>query len=119
MKLINDVRTRADNSRAGDKDASTRVLKIANKHLVPVKESDDLLAAVKHERRVELAMEYNRLYDLKRWNCYVETMNAFSAQPYSNRRGAAFRKGVNEFFPIPQSEIDRTGGSIKQNFGYN
>ena len=46
-------------------------------------------------------------------------MNAFSAQPYSNGRGAAFRKGVNEFFPIPQSEIDRTGGSIKQNFGYN
>lgn len=119
VKLINDVRTRADNSRAGDKDASTRVLKIANKHLVPVKESDDLLAAVKHERRVELAMEYNRLYDLKRWNCYVETMNAFSAQPYSNGRGAAFRKGVNELFPIPQSEIDRTGGSIKQNFGYN
>ena len=77
------------------------------------------MAAVKHERRVELAMEYNRLYDLKRWNCYTETMNAFAVQPYANGRGAAFRKGVNEVFPIPQSEIDRTGGSIKQNNGYN
>ena len=119
VKYINDVRTRADNSRNGDKDAVSRVRKIANKHLVPVKESDDLLAAVKHERRVELAMEYNRLYDLKRWNCYTETMNAFAVQPYANGRGAAFRKGVNEVFPIPQSEIDRTGGSIKQNNGYN
>ncbi|MEE0317440.1 MAG: RagB/SusD family nutrient uptake outer membrane protein [Bacteroidales bacterium] len=119
VKYINDVRTRADNSRNGDKDAVSRVRKIANKHLVPVKVSDDLLAAVKHERRVELAMEYNRLYDLKRWNCYTETMNAFAVQPYANGRGAAFRKGVNEVFPIPQSEIDRTGGSIKQNNGYN
>lgn len=119
VKYINDVRTRADNSRAGDSDAVSRVRKISSIHLTPVKVSDDLLAAVKHERRVELAMEYNRLYDLKRWNCYVETMNAFSAEPYANGRGAAFRKGVNELFPIPQSEIDRTGGSIKQNPGYN
>ena len=119
MKCINDIRTRANNSRNGDSDAVSRVRKISSKALVPVKESDDLLAAVKHERRVELAMEYNRLYDLKRWNCYVETMNEFATKSYSNGRGASFRKGVNEVFPIPQSEIDRTGGSIKQNPGYN
>jgi len=119
VKCINDVRTRANNSRNGDADAVSRIRKISGKALVAVKESDDLLAAVKHERRVELAMEYNRLYDLKRWNCYVETMNEFAAKPYSNGRGAAFRKGINEVFPIPQREIDRTGGSIRQNPGYN
>ena len=116
---INQVRTRANNSRTKDAEAVSRVRVIANKALPMVKESDDLLKAVMHERRVELAMEYNRLYDLKRWNCYVETMNAFAEKEYSNGRGAAFRKGVNELFPIPQVEIDRTGGSIKQNPGYN
>lgn len=119
VEYINMVRSRADASRNGDAEAVSRVRAIADKPLKMVTESDDLLAAVKHERRVELAMEYNRLYDLKRWNCYVETMNAFAEFDYSNGRGAAFRKGVNEVFPVPQTEIDRTGGSIKQNPGYN
>lgn len=119
VECINAVRDRANKSRSGDAEAVSRVRAISDTPLRMVNESDDLLAAVKHERRVELAMEYNRLYDLKRWNCYIETMNAFAEFEYSNGRGAAFRKGVNEVFPIPQSEIDRTGGSIKQNPGYN
>ncbi len=118
VNCINQIRTRAENSRTDDKEAVSRKLKIANKPLRMVTESDNLLDAIKHERRVELAMEYNRLYDLKRWNCYIETMNAFATQPYSNGRGANFRKGVNELFPIPQTEIDRTEGSITQNPGY-
>jgi hypothetical protein len=116
---INMVRDRANNSRSGDAEATSRVLIIPNIKLKHVTVNDDLLAAVKHERRVELAEEYNRFYDLKRWNCYIETMNAFSSLPESNGRGAAFKKGINEIFPIPQVEIDRSGGSIKQNPGYN
>jgi len=119
VKYINMVRDRANDSRSGDIEATSRVLIIPNIKLKPVTINDDLLAAVKHERRVELAMEYNRLYDLKRWNCYVETMNTFSTYSYAKGRGAAFKKGINELFPIPQVEIDRSGGSIKQNPGYN
>lgn len=118
VEYINMVRTRANNSRAGDAEAKKRVRAIAAADIPMVSEGDDLLAAVKHERRVELAMEYNRLYDLKRWNSYIDVMNAFAAYPYSNGRGASFKKGVNEVFPVPQVEIDRTGGSIKQNPGY-
>lgn len=118
VDCINQVRHRANASRMGDIEATSRVLSIPSQNLRDVTTSDDLLAAVKHERRVELAMEFNRLYDLKRWNCYVETMNNFSTYPYAKGRGAGFRKGINELFPIPQSEIDRTGGSIKQNPGY-
>ncbi|MCD8042682.1 MAG: RagB/SusD family nutrient uptake outer membrane protein [Tannerellaceae bacterium] len=116
---INEVRERANNSRQEDAEAISRGITIPNVPLKPVTVSDDLFEAIKHERRVELAMEYNRLYDLKRWNIYIETMNAFSSLPYSNGRGAAFQKGVNELFPIPQVEIDRSQGSIKQNPGYN
>lgn len=118
VKCINAVRQRANDSRGEDAEAVSRVLTIPDKDLKMVTVNDDLLEAVKHERRVELAMEYNRLYDLKRWNCYIETMNAFANYPYAKGRGAAFKKGVNELFPIPQSEIDRSGGSIKQNPGY-
>ena len=71
VKYINMVRDRANDSRSGDIEATSRVLIIPNIKLKPVTVNDDLLTAVKHERRVELAMEYNRLYDLKRWNCYV------------------------------------------------
>lgn len=110
VDCINQVRTRANKSVAVDAEAISRVLVIENKDLPMVKTSDDLLAAVKHERRVELAMEYNRFYDLKRWGEYVSRMAEY--------RGGSFQIGKSENFPIPQVEIDRTNGSIKQNQGY-
>lgn len=110
VEYINAVRERANASRGGDVEAVERVLIIPNIQLKPVKKSDDLLAAVKHERRVELAMEQHRFYDLKRWNEYVDRMMEY--------RPGSFQKGRNELFPIPQVEIDRTEGSIKQNPGY-
>lgn len=115
---INVVRHRASNSSRTDAEAVSRVLVIPNTPLPDVKSSDDLVKAIKHERRVEFAMEYQRLYDLQRWNSYIETMNIFATTPKSNGRGANFKKGVNELFPIPQVEIDRSGGSTKQNPGY-
>ena len=74
--------------------------------------------AVKHERRVELEMEYQRLYDLKKWNTYVETMNKYAVKSFSKGKAAAFKKGTSELFPISQAEIDRSGGSTTQNPGY-
>ncbi|CAL1519531.1 RagB/SusD family nutrient uptake outer membrane protein [Chitinophaga sp. MM2321] len=118
---INEVRTRAQNSSHIDQEATKRVRVIAATPLVPVKASDDLRAAVRHERRTELGGEYGRLFDLLRWNNYVSTMKAYSAKPYSNGKGNSFvppASGNKYLFPIPQSEIDRSGGSIKQNPGY-
>jgi starch-binding outer membrane protein, SusD/RagB family len=48
----------------------------------------------------------------------VQTMKSYSAKPLSNGKGANFTAGKNEVFPIPQVEIDRSGGSIKQNANY-
>ena len=42
-----------------------------------VKASDDLRAAVRHERRIELAGEGLRFYDLIRWGTFVSTMQKF------------------------------------------
>ena len=115
---INLVRRRASTSRRTDIEAISRVRVIENIPLPDVKVSDDLFKAIRHERRTEFAMEYQRLYDLQRWNLYIETMNTYSSFPLSNGKGAAFKKGVNELFPIPQAEIDRSGGSTVQNTGY-
>lgn len=115
---INMVRRRASGSSRTDVEAISRVRTIENIPLNDVQASDDLRKAVRHERRVEFGMEYQRLFDLQRWNAYVETMNSYAGKPNSNGKGAAFKKGVNELFPIPQAEIDRSGGSTVQNPGY-
>ena len=82
-----------------------------------VKESDDLLEAIKHERRVELALEGLRLYDLIRWGDYATTMQAY----YQNDGFAD--KGISATenswpFPIPQTEIDASNGVLVQNSNY-
>ncbi|MCO5936670.1 RagB/SusD family nutrient uptake outer membrane protein [Mucilaginibacter sp. RB4R14] len=115
---INMIRQRASNSTRTDAEAVSRVRTIANTPLPDVTVGADLRVAVRHERRIEFAMEYQRLFDLQRWNNYIETMNNYAGKPGSNGKGAAFKKGINELFPIPQAEIDRSGGSIVQNPGY-
>lgn len=118
---INLVRSRATTSAHTDVEATSRVRVIPATPLPPVTAASDLHAAVRHERRVELGGEYGRLFDLLRWNTYVSTMKDFSTKPYSNGKGNSFKapaSGNKYLFPIPQLEIDRSGGSIKQNPGY-
>ncbi|HTI09761.1 MAG TPA: RagB/SusD family nutrient uptake outer membrane protein [Puia sp.] len=117
---INMVRHRANTSSHTDAEAVSRVRTIPNNPLPDVAASDDLRTAVRHERRTELGMEYLRLYDLIRWGTYVSTMHDFATKPYANGRGAAFKAPAagRYLFPIPQTEIDLSGGSITQNPGY-
>lgn len=115
---INMVRERASKSTKKDVEAVSRKLNVASKDLPKVTAADDLRKAVRHERRVELAMEYHRLYDLIRWNSLVTTMKEYSQKPSSNGKGGNYTAGKNEIFPIPQVEIDRSGGSIVQNPNY-
>jgi hypothetical protein len=117
---INMVRHRASTSSHIDVEAVSRVRTIPNIPLPDVSAASDLRSALRHERRTELGMEYQRLYDLIRWGTYVPTMHAFAAQPYANGRGAAFKEPAAPrfVFPIPQTEIDLSGGSITQNPGY-
>lgn len=96
--------------------------------------------AIRKERRLELALEGNRLFDLRRWTddngkkaiCNVMgpngsfvRYNATSTDKYettndkeSQSEGSAFKEGRDELFPIPNSEIIESNGVIKQNPGY-
>lgn len=75
--------------------------------------------ALRHERRVELAMEGHRWFDLCRWGIAGEVMNAYKAK-YISAEGAEmadFVVGKHELMPIPSEEV-RLGG-LEQNYGYN
>lgn len=82
-----------------------------------VKTSDDLLTAIKRERRAELALEGLRLYDLIRWGDYASTMQAFY-ETYGFA-GKGRNADANSWpFPIPQIEIDRSNGKLTQHPNY-
>ncbi len=78
----------------------------------------DLRDAIRHERRVELAMEGHRWFDICRWGIAKETMDNYIAGETSEARAeyGSFQKGKNELLPIPSKEIDLSG--IDQNPNY-
>ncbi|UPZ17905.1 RagB/SusD family nutrient uptake outer membrane protein [Flavobacterium humidisoli] len=60
------------------------------------------------ERRAELGFENQRMLDLKRWGIAKEVMTA---------HGKNFQD-KHMLYPIPQSEIDASAGTLTQNAGY-
>ncbi|MFD2902911.1 RagB/SusD family nutrient uptake outer membrane protein [Sphingobacterium anhuiense] len=77
--------------------------------------------AVRFERRLELAMEGHRFYDLVRWGTakqVIESYSAFEGGILPTFKGITFTPNKNEIFPIPQVEINASMGNLKQNTGY-
>ncbi len=70
---------------------------------------DDVRKAIWNERRVELAMEHDRFFDLVRQGRAGEVMR---------KHGKNFVDGKNEVFPIPQEQLSLSKGRIVQNPGY-
>ncbi len=92
LKYLNQVRARA---REG------------NNSILPditVTDKDSLRTIIYHERRVELALEGFRFWDLVRTGRAAKVLGPLG-----------FVKGKNELLPIPQSEIDLSHGKITQN----
>jgi len=74
--------------------------------------------AIRYERRLELALEGHRFYDLVRWGIAPAVINKYYAEETPKRaylNGANFTANKNEYLPIPQLEIDRSGGALQQN----
>ncbi|GMT46173.1 MAG: membrane protein [bacterium] len=77
--------------------------------LPPVTTTDQAALRLKiwHERRVELGMEGDRFFDLVREGRAANVLGPLG-----------FRSPKNDLFPIPQAQIDISGGTLKQNPGY-
>ncbi|WP_316820915.1 RagB/SusD family nutrient uptake outer membrane protein [Pedobacter gandavensis] len=89
------------------------------------KGKDNALAAIYFERKIELAMEGHRFFDLVRWGIAETELNAYfnyQGKITSDVRNGKFIKGKNDIYPIPQRQIDlsRANGAavLKQNTGY-
>jgi hypothetical protein len=84
---------------------------------------DYAVKAVQFERRLELAMEGHRHFDLVRYGTDVAVMNAFIGREQDKplKKGAVY-KATNAYFPIPQGTIDNmnSDGTVRlvQNPGY-
>ncbi|MGI9543074.1 MAG: RagB/SusD family nutrient uptake outer membrane protein [Cyclobacteriaceae bacterium] len=83
--------------------------------------------AVRFERRLELAMEGHRYFDLVRWGIAEEVMNRFfMEESVADKKpfyvGAKFTPNKNEYYPIPLNQIvdSSVGGNptLIQNPGY-
>lgn len=83
-----------------------------NPNVLPKIESMDqtvLRNAIRHERRVELGMEFDRFYDLVRWGVAEQVLHAAGKVNYQPK---------NALLPIPQTEIDKSKGVLIQNPNY-
>ncbi|PWK27077.1 putative outer membrane starch-binding protein [Arcicella aurantiaca] len=69
----------------------------------------DLRNAIWKERRVELALEHDRFWDLVRTGRAAQVLQA---------TGKKFIAGKHELLPVPSLQIALSGGSLDQNSGY-
>ena len=65
---------------------------------------------IRHERRIELAMEHDRFFDLVRWGTAQTALHAAGKTNFSNLRDV--------LLPIPLTQIDLSKGVLTQNPGY-
>ena len=77
--------------------------------------------ALRWERRLELAMESQRFFDLVRWGIADFVINTFYKEEAPKRtyyENAHFEKNRAEYVPIPQQQINFSKQVYKQNYGY-
>lgn len=86
---------------------------------------DKALQAIYFERKLELAMEGHRYFDLVRWGIAAKTLNDFFAYESTltnDVKGGHFTAPKNNYFPIPQAQIDLSvvdgQPTLTQNEGY-
>jgi starch-binding outer membrane protein, SusD/RagB family len=121
---VNQVRARAANP-AGFVPGSPANYKIG---LYPAAFASQAAArtAIRFERKLELATEGHRFFDLTRWGIGATELNAYQAHEaasgYGAMVGVSYKTGKSEYLPIPQNQIDLSqvnGVSVlTQNPGY-
>jgi hypothetical protein len=110
-------------------DAINRVRARSNMPAIAAAGQADLRNKVRHERRIELAFEEHRFWDIRRWGIAgdPEVLTIYSVDMDSNGNliGAGEKvwetrtwNDANYIFPIPQEELDKNPNLLPQNSGY-
>lgn len=126
--IINDIRQRAKNSIAKHIEYAADQCDIALYPESYFQDKETARKCLRWERRLELGMENERFFDLRRWGVASETLNNFfkheqndvyDGQSYAQYyKDAHFTAGKNEFWPIPYNQLYYIPGLYKQNKGY-
>ena len=92
------------------------------------KDKETARKCLQWERRLELAMENGRYFDLRRWGIASKTLNAYfetekndvyDGQTYAQYlRDAHYTPGKNEFYPVPYNQLYYVPGLYSQNKDY-
>lgn len=124
-EYVNRVRTRAANPDGWVKrsDGSYAANYIIGLYATPWTDKTFATEAVRFERKLELSGEGHRFFDLVRWGTAAPELNAYlqfeGARLATALGGASFTQGKDEYYPIPQSQIDLQGPDVlRQNPGY-
>ena len=120
---INMVRDRARTGNyiqnlVGNADAANYFIETYNVAFVSY---DEAITALRTERRLEMAHEGHRFFDLVRWGVAADVLNTYFVKEQIERGylgGATFVAGKHEYMPLPQSQIDVGGVLSTQNPGY-
>jgi hypothetical protein len=122
QELVNMVRDRAGNCAQGPKQPDRTKIAVpiddpsitwadyeVGQYTAPWASQDEARTAVRFERRLELAMEGHRFFDLRRWGIAKQVMNDYIAVEKTRRSHYAKSPGYqdkHDLYPIPQNQID-------------
>ena len=126
--IINDIRQRAKNSIGKHISYAADQCDIALYPESYFQTKDQARQCLRWERRLEMAMENGRFFDLRRWGIASETLNKFfeteqtveyDGQTYAQYyKDAHFSPGKNEYYPVPYNQLYYVPGLYSQNTGY-
>lgn len=136
-EIVNDIRNRAANSVGKHIAYAADQCEISLYPAGYFSDKETARKCLRWERRLEMAMENGRYFDLRRWGIASQTLNAYfaseqkSVYTYVNEAGetveqtyglyyrdAHYTPGKNEFFPIPYNQMFYIPGLYSQNKGY-
>jgi hypothetical protein len=127
--IVNAVRQRAANSIAKHISYAASYCNISTYPAGYFSTKEIARKCVQWERRLEMAMESDRYFSLRRWGIASTTLNAYfeseqnvsyDGQSYAQYlQDAHYTAGKNEFYPVPYNQLYYVPGLYVQNKGYN
>ena len=127
-EIINDIRQRAADSVEKHISYAKDFCEISLYSTATFGDKAHARECLRWERRLEMAMESSRYFDLRRWGIASTVLNKyFEKAKNSSYDGTSYGKyyesahyeaGKNEFYPVPYNQLYYVPGLYVQNKGY-